>query len=779
MSKRKKTPSNSSKKSGSQTLTLPQAVQMALQSYNAGHLQQAESICRQILQAEPNNSEMLHLLGVIAIRVENYEVALELISKAIRFNPAVSHFYNSLGNVLNCQEKSSQAIESFRRALALNPDYPEAHNNLGNAYLALEQFNQAVKCYQQALTLKPDFIEAYNNLGKVFNDQEHYEQAVETLQRALALNPNFAQAYNNLGNALSAQGKPADAITAYQRAIRLNPNDSNAHRNLGKTLNEQRQWAQAITCFQQAIALNPNDADAYSNLGYTLIQQGKPRDALACFQQAIALNPNDVTAHNELGTLLKNQGQLAEAMVYFQRAIDFNPNSAEAHNNLATAWKDQGRFDKAIAHYRRTFEIKPIPLAYSNLLLCINYVMGYDQKAIFLEHQKFNAVFCEPLSVIDQPRHEQHAHSPASQGKISKISKIKLGYVSADFRKHPVAYFIEPVLAHHDHQQFEIFCYHNNKQSDDFTARLQQYADHWIDCFGLSDDALAERIRQDQIDILIDLSGHTADNRLLVFARKPAPIQITYLGYPNTTGLTAIDYRITDGYMDPEGSAEAFNSETLIRMPGSYFCFRPNSRCPAVKPALPALTKGYITFSSLNNYAKLNPELLALWADVLQAVSGSRLVIKTKSLNDQATKEALTAQFAQLNIEPERLILLGRSPSPEHLNTYHEVDIALDSYPFTGGTTTFEALWMGIPVVTLVGDRQVARQGFSILSALELTELIAHTPEEYVNICVKLANNTEHLQQLRSKLRDRMQASSLMDETGLTKHLENVFQTMY
>jgi protein O-GlcNAc transferase len=724
------------------------------------------------LQAEPNNSDMLHLLGVIAIRVDKYEAAFELISNAIRINPAVPHFYNSLGNVLNSQKKFQQAIDSFQRALALQSDYPEAHNNLGNAFMALAQFDQAINAYQQALTLKPDFIEAYNNLGKLFNDQQQYELAVETLQRALALNPHFAQAYNNLGNALSGQGQTAEAITAYERAIQLNPNESSAHCNLGKTFNEQGQWAQAITCFQKAIAVNAHDAEAYSNLGYTLIQTAQLREALACLQQAIALNPNEASVHNQLGTLLKNQGQLAEAMGYFQRAIALNPDSAEAHNNLATAFKDQGRFEEAIAHYRRTLEIDPIPLAYSNLLLCINYVRRYDQAAIFLEHQQFNTLFCESLCVT--PEHfEPLLHSVTSE------RKIKLGYVSADFRKHPVAYFIEPVLAHHDHERFEIFCYHNAQESDEFTVRLQAYADHWFNCFGTSDALLVEQIKADQIDILIDLSGHTANNRLLVFARKPAPIQITYLGYPNTTGLSAIDYRITDGYMDPKGHAEAFNSENLLRMPGSYFCFRPNAQSPAVNPTLPVLTKGYITFSSLNNYAKLNGELLALWAEVLHAVPNSRLLLKTKSLNDQGIKEALIEQFAQLNIESERLILLGRSPSPAHLNTYHEVDIALDSYPFTGGTTTFEALWMGIPVVSLVGKRQVARQGLSILSALELQELIAYSPEDYINICVKLAENTDQLQALRRNLRERMQESSLMDETGFTQHLENVYQTLF
>ena len=616
-----------------QTVTIPQALQLALQHHQANHLQEAEQIYRQVLEVEPNNSDALHLLGVIAYQVKNYDVAVDLISQAIQINDTAPNFYNSLGNALSDQGKLEEALA----------------------------------CYRQVLALDPNFAEAYRNLGVVFKNQGLLDEALEHYQRAIDLQPDL------------------------------------------------------------------------------------------------------VDAHTSLGVVFLEQGLLTKAVESCERAFALNPDALEPQNNLANALKEGGRIEEAIEHYRAILKNHPIAQVHSNLLTTLNYAVGYEASSIFSEHQQFNEQYALPVAA---QAFYQQSHSVAHGGRL------KIGYVSPDLRDHPVAYFIEPILAHHDHEQFEIFCYYTYPQIDKVTRHLQQYVDHWFDCAALSNGKLADQISLDQIDILVDLTGHTAKNRLLMLAMRPAPVQVTYLGYPCTTGLTMIDYRITDGYMDPVDRLESLNSETPVRMQGSYFCYSPHENSPPVSE-LPAIEQGYVTFGSFNNYCKLNAELFALWAQILGAVPDSKLLIKAKSLVDQATREALLAQFAELGIAAERLIVSEYTQSPQHLKSYHQVDIALDSFPFTGGTTTFEALWMGVPVVTLVGERHVSRQGLSILSVLGLTDLIADTPEAYVDRAVSVARDIQALQQLRGGMREKMQTSPLMDGVSFTRDLEARYREMW
>ncbi|MDM8563080.1 tetratricopeptide repeat protein, partial [Candidatus Marithioploca araucensis] len=520
---------------------------------------------------------------------------------------------------------------------------------------------------------------------------------------------------------------------------------------------------------QQAIALNPKFGLAYYNLGRVRQEQGQTDHALACWKRALEfLKPDDAKSYFKVGYMLKEQGKLTEAIAYYQEALTLEPDLNEAHAELGNTFKDKGLINEAIEHLRRLLEIKPTANAQTALLGTLNYSPDDDQAAIFSECKRFNEEYAIPLAASIKP----HLNDRNPQ------RRLKIGYVSPDFRRHSVAKFIEPVLAHHDHEQYEIFCYYNHAKTDDVTQRLQEYADNWFNCVDMrSDEKLADRIRQDQIDILVDLAGHTKGDRLFVFAKKPAPIQVSYLGYPNTTGLTAIDYRITDAYRDPEETSEQFSSESLIRIPG-YYCYNPTENSPPVNEC-PCIQNGYITFTSFNNYAKMNPTVLALWAEVLNTIADSKLLIKTKTLSDEATKEALKEQFAQLGIAPERLILEGWDSFTNYLKRYHQTDIGLDPYPYNGGTMTCEALWMGIPVVTLVGKTHASRMGLSILSTIGLTELIAYTPEEYVDICVKLANDTDYLQKLRAEIRERMQASPLMDGAGLTHQLEKEYRKMW
>ena len=427
-----------------------------------------------------------------------------------------------------------QRWRSINRPSASNPICAEAYNNLGNALREQGQLAEAVAQYQEALRLKPDYAEAHNNLGNALREQGQLAAAVAQYQEALRLKPDYAEAHNNLGNALKEQGQLAEAVAQYQEAIRLKPDYAEAHNNLGNALREQGQLAEAVAQYQEALRLKPDYAEAHNNLGIALKEQGQLAAAVAQYQEALRLKPDYAEAHSNLGVALKEQGQLAEALAQYQEALRLKPDYAEAH---------------------------------SNMLFCLTHDPHAAPSRIFAEHCRW-ATLHATVPVLT------HDNDP------SPHRRLRLGYVSPDFRQHAVARFIEPVLAAHDHEQFQVFCYANNVRRDAVTQRLQQHADTWCSIVGWSDQQVAERIRQDTIDILVDLAGHTANNRLLVFARKPAPVQVTYIGYPNTTGLTTMDYRLTDAVMDPPGEA-VLNTEELVRLPRGVCCFAPPSDAPA------------------------------------------------------------------------------------------------------------------------------------------------------------------------------------------------------
>jgi predicted O-linked N-acetylglucosamine transferase (SPINDLY family) len=790
----------------SQTLTLPQALQVAVQHHQAGDLQQAQTIYQQVLQVQPDNSDALHLLGLIALQLQNYDEAIDLIQQAIRINNTVPNYYNSLGNAFREQNQLTDATANYQRAVALDPQFAEAYNNLGLALKQSGSLTQAADYFQRALTLNPSLATAYRNWGEVLKEQQQLPAAINYLQRALSLapqdavthsllgdifleqnrldeafacyqqavtfNPNLVMVHYNLGIILMRQGTPAEAAKSYQRAIELNPNFAEAYNNLGSVFKSQNQLTQATSSYRRAIELNPNFAEAYNNLGNVFKSQNQLTEAVACYQRAVAVNPNLVEAHNNLGVVFTEQNQLSEAQVCFQRILTLTLNSnliGETYANLGLVLMEKGMIQMAIEHLKRALQLKPTETNFHTVLLwTLNYSTDHSPTTIFLEHQQFNEQYAKPLAITLKP----HLNNRQVQ------RRLKIGYVSPDFRQHSVAFFIEPILAHHNHQEFEIYCYYNHTHIDEVTHRLQPYSDHWRECALQSDEELANLIRQEPIDILVDLAGHTGNNRLLVFARKPAPVQVTYLGYPNTTGLTAIDYRLSDHYIDTVGVNEQFTAELPIKLPTGFYCYQPHENSPVVNN-LPAFDKGYITFSSFNHYAKVSSPILEVWAEILCTLPSARLVVQTKNLKDTGTRQSFLERLTRLGVTEEQVIITDFMPSPKYLETYHQIDLAFDTYPFNGGTTTCEALWMGVPVVTLVGTRPVSRLGLSILSILGLTELIAATKTEYVNICLKLANNLEYLQHLRATLRQRMQASPLMDAPSFTRQLETLYRELW
>ena len=647
--------------------TISEALAIAIQHYYAGRPQAAEQIYRLILQAEPNQADAIHLLGVIAHQAG----------------------------------KLDEAVARYRRAVELKPDYAEAHNNLGVVLKDQGKLDEALACWHRAVELKPDYAEAHSNLGSAFN----------------------------------IQGKLDEAIACYRRAVELKPDYAEAHSNLGSALKDLEKLDEALACYRRALQLKPDYAEAHINLGVALKDQGKLDEALACYRRALQLKPDNAIPHNNLGNALNVQGKPGEALACYRRALDLKP-------------------DYAVAH--------------SNLLMTLQYCAGVTPAALAEAHAEYDRQHAASLGVaIVRHANVRDPHR-----------RFRLGFVSPDLKWHPVGCFLVRVLENLVSQtQPETICYSDLSVKDGLTHRLQAAATEWRDVLGMTDQRLAEQIRADRVDILFDLAGHTAHNRLLVFARKPAPVQITWIGYEGTTGLAAMDYLLADRYVVPEGS-EQYYREHVLRMPDGYLCYDPPTGAPPVGPP-PSLTKGHATFGSFNNLAKITPEVVAVWAKLLRRAPTARLVLKYRGLEDSTVSRRYLDLFAAHGVEPRRLELLPWSSYAEYLAAYREVDVALDSFPFSGSATTCEALWMGVPVITCPGETFASRHSLSHLSNVGLTETTAHDLDAYVERAASLAADLPRLAMLRAGLRERMAASPLCDGKRFATHLASLLHDVW
>ncbi len=547
------------------------------------------------------------------------------------------------------------------------------------------RLQEAEGLYRQILTQQPFHAAAMHHLGLIAHQTGQNDVAIDLIRRAIAINPNYAEAYSNLGNVLWIQGR----------------------------LDE------AIALLRQAITLQPDLAEAHGNLGIALADKGELDEAIATLRQAIALNPNFPEAHNNLGNALRDKGQLDESIISFRQAIALRPGFAEAHNNLGNALKDIGQLDEAIAAFRRAIALQPeYAEAYSNLLYSVNFKTDCSPAQLLAEHHAWAERLASPLKASIRPHDNDRDPN----------RRLRIGYVSPDFRAHPVGRFLLPLLAAHDRKQFEIYCYSCVQVPDAFTSRCQNHADVWRAIGNLGDDKAADLIRNDRIDILVDLTMHMAGNRLLLFARKPAPVQATYLAYAGTTGLETIDYRITDPHLDPPGSSDENYAERSIRLAETYWCYEPPIDSLEMSP-LPAAAKGFVTLGCLNNFCKITPETFLTWSRLLIAVPNSRLLLHATV---GSHRDHLHKKLSDQGVDPNRLTFVDRLALPQYMQQYQSIDIGLDPFPYVGGTTTCDALWMGVPVVTLRGQTAISRGGASILTNIGISELIAESPEQYV-----------------------------------------------
>jgi protein O-GlcNAc transferase len=662
------------------------------------------------------------------------------------------------------------------------------------------KFAEAEDLCRQILQRDPAVHGALYMMGAMLLRRGEVDGAADLLGRAVNLAPAIPVYQSAYGTALVSQRKFSEAAEAYRRALRDSPRLASAHRGLGRALMQMGELELAMQSLQKGLELGAPRAETLGDMATVHWRQGRMVQALELARESIALQPKFAWGHNVLGLVQADQGDYESAMISFQKAITLRPEMSEAHNNLANSYRATGQFSKAvetlwsltkrspgyaaghanlgvvlaevgeidaaIAVYGQALERNSNdPATHSNFLHCLNFSAKLSRAAVAGEHRRWG---------INHGNRGQG--QPWSVRHIKPDQPLRVGYLTADLWRHPVSFFFEPLLKNHDPSVVDAFVYSDVQRPDETTARLKRLAPHWTDVAGNSHELLEKVIRSDHLDILVDLGGHTEHNRLQVFARKPAPVQMTYLGYPNTTGLVTMDYRLTDAIADPPGS-EAWYTEKLLRLPDCFLCYAPPANSPLlVRTAL----QQSITFGSLNRMAKLTDAMIVLWAQILAATPHSRLMLKDAIFLDRQICNVLRSRLEKFGIDPRCVTLeCPRMQHADHLALYNSIDIALDTFPYNGTTTTCEALWMGVPVITLAGEVHASRVSLSILTAIGHAELAAHSPEEYVQLAVNLAGDPTRRARLHENLRGDMARSPLIDGKTFARSVEAAYRQMW
>jgi protein O-GlcNAc transferase len=672
--------------------------------------------------------------------------------------------------LLNARDNAG-AEKLFREVLARQPRNADALHLLGCVVSRGGNTHQGIGLIRQALAIEPRQVVFLNNLGLMLGGVGLLQEAIEIFQKAIGINPTVTDAYNNLGNALAVVGREQEAIEAFGLALKIRPTDAQLHYNLGnvylrlanglkagKGTERKAFFEEASASFGRATALKPDFSIGFNNHGAVLQALGRNSEAIAAWERAAQLAPNPDAFYN-LGRAYYEEGRFDESLRSMDRSIALRPNFASVHNNKGALLREMGRLDEAIACFERSISLDAVnPAATSNRLFTLQYLPGYSAARILKEHQRWAARF--------------PAASGAHANSRDPERRLRVGYVSPNFWGHVLSLFNVPLFSHHDREKVEIYCYANQLTEDLVTARLREHASVWRIVQGMDVASVAEQIREDKIDILVDITLHMASSMLRLFALKPAPVQITWLGYPGTTGLPAIDYRITDPWIDPPEWTERRYSEESIALPHTFWCFDPTAltgETPEVNE-LPAGSAGRITFGCLNNFCKVNEALLGLWARVLDAVPGSRMLV--------LAPRGSTRDWVR-GILGDRVEFFDRSLRGEYLLAYHRIDIGLDTVPYNGHTTSLDSIWMGVPVVTRIGETVVGRAGYSQLCNLGMTELAGSSEDEFVRIARELAGDIPRLRELRKSLRGRMAGSPLMDAGMFARDMEAVYRRVW
>lgn len=589
------------------------------------------------------------------------------------------------------------------------------------------------------------------------------KEAEELSRQILAVEPAHPKALHMLGFLARRARRPDLAIKLLSQSIAHQPNDPGANLDLGNSLLDVGRFEEAIAPLRAAIALVPTLASAHSSLGIALHESGQTEAAMESFETAAKLNPSLPDVQNNLSKALNLAGQPQRAEAAARAAIAIRPGWGEPYLQLANALRQMGQIAKVVETYRHALKLKPDwHIAHSNLLFNLYFLPNVSPLEILREHESWNDLHARVLSSTPLPFENQ----------LDPDRVLNIGYVAPDFREHSQSFFTMPLISNHDRSQFNIFCYSDVARPDEITKNLQSQAMHWRSIVGMDNFAVADRIREDGIDILVDLTMHMAGGRPLLFALKPAPLQVTWLAYPGTTGLRTIDYRFSDPYLDPPGVNDPYYSEQTLRLPDTFWCYDPLAQEPEVN-ALPAETNGYITFGCLSQFAKTNEEVLKLWSRIFKQLPTSRMVLLCPPGDHRVRVREL------LQMTADRIDFVETRPRPEYLKLYHKIDLCLDTFPYNGHTTSLDAYWMGVPTVSRYGALAVARAGLSQATNLGLTDLVTEDPTQFIQIAVDLAQNLPRLKELRKTLRQRLQNSPLMDGRAFAKGVESLYRTIW
>ncbi|MET3624559.1 tetratricopeptide repeat protein [Burkholderia ambifaria] len=812
---------------------IQQALQEALTHHQAGRLGEAKALYDAILNAQPGQPDAMHFLGLLACQLKQYDAGLALMERSLAARPDASYF-NNLGNMLRECGRLDDAIAHYRRAVALRPDYPEAHNNLGNALRDARDPAEAMQSCSRAIELRPGYAEAYNNLGNVLQDLGELDAAAASYGKAIAFHPAYAEAHSNLGNVLRTQERHADAIVQYRRAIELNPalrvahrglaialratddfdgaleharaglepDDAEGHCTLGRSLRSMNDFDGAARLFERACEIDPGYAPAWCRLGELRCQQGEYEQSLRLCRHAIELDPELADAYNFLGLAYHNLDRMAASELSHRHAIDLNPDDADAHHNLAAALFRLDKLDEAMSEYRIAQELGVDPVKiqltlgdilwakrdFAGAVAAFREAVEHDPHRAYarlLFNMSSSPAFAPEEWVVDAQRYGDYlardarllSHDREQRAQQARGRPLRVGFVSGDLRQHPVGIFLESVLAHLDRTRIEPHAYVTFVVEDDVTARLKTGFASWKKLTCLNRDQAARMIHDDGIDVLVDLAGHTNWSGLPVFAHRPAPVQASWLGFFATTGCRAIDYFIGDPHTLPADEAHHF-VEQPWHLPDSYLCFTPPAYDVAVGP-LPMATNGGVTFGCFGKLTKISDDVIALWSRLLHALPDARLMLKAHELGASDLNRATLERFARHGIGAHQLILEGGSPRAEYFNAYNRIDIALSPFPYPGGTTTAEALWMGVPVIGMKGGRFVTHICESLLHAAGMGDWIAADEDAYLAKAIAFARDRDALAALRATLRERTLASPLCDAARFARNLEDAFHGMW
>ncbi len=760
-------------------------VERGMAAEESGAIDEAERCYRDAIRADPLFAQAHLCLGVVLHNAAKFAAAIASHKQAIALDAGSAAAQYNLGLSYLQSGATAGAESAFRTSLALREGFPEAWVGLAEALEAGGRDGEALAALEAALAQRPDFAGAVINAGLLLRKMDRHSDAqaklrsidllalcssgrhaeAESLARQLTHSwPDYGFGWKVLGAVLAMKRQYEAAAPALRRALEVMPTDAETHHNLAIVLHAQARLQEAESSYRRALELKPDYFEAHNNYSNLLQALGRLDEAEASCRRSLEINPDYFEAHSDLGNLLDAIGRPSDALASYRRALALRPAYHVAHSNLGASLVVLGRLDEAEASCRRALELKrDFPEGHHNLLFLLNYHPDKSREEVFAAYRDFDAYIGHPL------RSEWRPHTNGRQpGR-----RLRIGYVSPDFRRHAARHFVQPLLDHHDKSAVEVFAYAEVAVEDEVSVRMKASVDHWISTCGMDDARMAERIRSDAIDLLVDLAGHTRGNRLLVFARKPAPVSATTIGFGQTTGLSAIDWFLTDAVVVPEGAEGTF-SEKPWRIPLCQV-YRPAEGMGPVSP-LPAIQRGYVTFGALTRAARINHRIVRLWAEILKRVPGSRLRIDSLNFKDSTLCQALAAQFEAAGIAGERLELGFHSPPWDLMRG---IDICLDCFPQNSGTTLFESLYMGIPFITLADRPSLGRLGSSIAAHAGHSEWIAASEAEYADKAVGLATNLPHLDLVRKKLRGEMSAGLLMDEMGYARAVEAAYREMW